>query len=345
VVRGGARRTACVECAEACTAYADACLSEEMVAELTTCLRTNADCADAAQSCAGGARPPAGSSWAAWVEVVVVDSGAQRLAARRLSPQNAAMDSVPGVELADVARLAEGDSDTSAALRRIVDHATRLVAGCSGASLTLRTAAGEEIVATTGDRVERCHAVQFTDAGEGPAREAMRFAEPRRCDDLEDESRWSAFVRTARAEGFGSCLALPLPSDRSGTSALNLYADAPATFSGTTFDVALLFAAQGGVALDNVRLYRSSQEMVRQLHRTLTTRSLIERAKGLLMGEHGISSDQAFELLRERSQRSDRKLRDVALALLERHDPGSRHDQAPWTPPRSPSNGPPTEGV
>ena len=37
---------ACFECTQVCTACADACLSEEMVAELTTCIRTNADCAD-----------------------------------------------------------------------------------------------------------------------------------------------------------------------------------------------------------------------------------------------------------------------------------------------------------
>lgn len=37
---------ACFECAQACTACADACLSEDMVADLTTCIRTNLDCAD-----------------------------------------------------------------------------------------------------------------------------------------------------------------------------------------------------------------------------------------------------------------------------------------------------------
>jgi hypothetical protein len=35
-----------IECSEACTACADACLSEGMVAELTKCIRTNMDCAD-----------------------------------------------------------------------------------------------------------------------------------------------------------------------------------------------------------------------------------------------------------------------------------------------------------
>lgn len=33
-------------CTQACTACADACLSEDVVAELTKCIRTNLDCAD-----------------------------------------------------------------------------------------------------------------------------------------------------------------------------------------------------------------------------------------------------------------------------------------------------------
>jgi hypothetical protein len=37
---------ALIECSEACTECADACLSEGMVAELTKCIRTNMDCAD-----------------------------------------------------------------------------------------------------------------------------------------------------------------------------------------------------------------------------------------------------------------------------------------------------------
>lgn len=37
---------ACYACVQACTACADACLAEDMVAELTTCIRTDLDCAD-----------------------------------------------------------------------------------------------------------------------------------------------------------------------------------------------------------------------------------------------------------------------------------------------------------
>lgn len=37
---------ACFQCAQTCTACADACLAEDTVAQLTACIRKNADCAD-----------------------------------------------------------------------------------------------------------------------------------------------------------------------------------------------------------------------------------------------------------------------------------------------------------
>lgn len=37
---------AAYDCAQACTSCADACLAEEMVAELRQCIRLNLDCAD-----------------------------------------------------------------------------------------------------------------------------------------------------------------------------------------------------------------------------------------------------------------------------------------------------------
>ena len=37
---------ACLDCSQTCTACADACLSEDMVAELTKCIRTCTDCSD-----------------------------------------------------------------------------------------------------------------------------------------------------------------------------------------------------------------------------------------------------------------------------------------------------------
>jgi response regulator NasT len=48
-------------------------------------------------------------------------------------------------------------------------------------------------------------------------------------------------------------------------------------------------------------------------------RALIEQAKGILMGRNGITADEAFARLRERSQASGRKLGEIADALIESH--------------------------
>ena len=48
-------------------------------------------------------------------------------------------------------------------------------------------------------------------------------------------------------------------------------------------------------------------------------RAIIERAKGILMATHDIDEQQAFELLRDRSQRDGRKLVDIAEAVTHTH--------------------------
>jgi response regulator NasT len=48
-------------------------------------------------------------------------------------------------------------------------------------------------------------------------------------------------------------------------------------------------------------------------------RALIERAKGILMERHAIDEVEAFELLREHSRISNRKLVDLATAIVDGH--------------------------
>ena len=48
-------------------------------------------------------------------------------------------------------------------------------------------------------------------------------------------------------------------------------------------------------------------------------RAVIERAKGVMMSRQEIDEQRAFELLRSQSQRSGRKLHDVAQAVLDSH--------------------------
>lgn len=58
-------------------------------------------------------------------------------------------------------------------------------------------------------------------------------------------------------------------------------------------------------------------EEYERLQGAFQRRAVLEQAKGILMGRDGISADAAFEVLRSHSQRTGRKLCDVATALIE----------------------------
>src|SRR3954451_9157551 len=48
-------------------------------------------------------------------------------------------------------------------------------------------------------------------------------------------------------------------------------------------------------------------------------RALIERAKGILMERHAVDDASAFEMLREHSRTGNRKLVDIAMAVVDGH--------------------------
>jgi AmiR/NasT family two-component response regulator len=71
-----------------------------------------------------------------------------------------------------------------------------------------------------------------------------------------------------------------------------------------------------------VRRYREAQtlyEKVDQLEGALERRAVIERAKGIVMERHGVGERQAFELLRDQSRTTGRRVVEVAQAVLDGH--------------------------
>ena len=54
-----------------------------------------------------------------------------------------------------------------------------------------------------------------------------------------------------------------------------------------------------------------------QLRAAMHTRPVIDQAKGILIARHGCTADEAFVMLSEASQRANRKLRDLAVAVVE----------------------------
>src|SRR6201994_3897266 len=75
---------------------------------------------------------------------------------------------------------------------------------------------------------------------------------------------------------------------------------------------------------DDVEEWQSSIDIVlrrfaeyHDLQGAFGRRALIERAKGILMERHSITEDAAFEMLRERSRIDNRKLIDLAAAVVD----------------------------
>ena len=73
------------------------------------------------------------------------------------------------------------------------------------------------------------------------------------------------------------------------------------------------------VALRRYRDVAELSEKVEQLATALERRSVIERAKGIVMERHSVDEREAFELLREHARSSRRRVVDVARAVVDGH--------------------------
>jgi AmiR/NasT family two-component response regulator len=74
---------------------------------------------------------------------------------------------------------------------------------------------------------------------------------------------------------------------------------------------------EGWQASIDIALARFSE--YRELRGAFDRRTVIERAKGILMERHGVDAEAAFELLRTASRTDNRKLADLAAAVAEGH--------------------------
>jgi hypothetical protein len=215
--------------------------------------------------------------------------------------------------VASVAEILQAD-ESDRALRRLTALGVRLVPGADAAAVTVEGSEQAHTFAASDQRLYDLHRLQ-SESGDGPAVETLRFGEPRLVTDVTRETRWPGFCQACLDAGFRSCLMLPLRSDRSPAGAVALY-ERDGAFSGASYDLALLFAAQGGTVVHNAEIYDSCNQMVANLHTALRARAVIEQAKGLLHARLGVTPEQAFRLLSRRSQDTNERVRDVAGRLM-----------------------------
>ncbi|HEY7325356.1 MAG TPA: GAF and ANTAR domain-containing protein [Streptosporangiaceae bacterium] len=217
--------------------------------------------------------------------------------------------------IASLAQLLLADADPDVTLRQIAELALEVIPGSTAAGVVAAAEASWSFAASAGT-VTDLHSSQLQ-TGEGPVAEALRYGEARRIDNAAEEDRWSAVCSAMASEGLQSCLVLPLRTDRKAGGALAVYSSKADAFIGSSHDIALLFAAQGGVAVRNAALYRRCHQMVENLQIALTSRAVIEQAKGILVAEYGYTPDIAFKRLSVMSQNSNRRVREIAADVVD----------------------------
>lgn len=214
-------------------------------------------------------------------------------------------------QMASMARDLLAENTLDATLQQISRSAVELVDGCDASGILVlrgnqvQSLAPTEQLVTDSDRLQES-------LREGPCFDAARPETTERVfripDFTEDPERWTSFVPRCRELGVGSMMGFLLYTREEELGALNMYSRKPGTFTEDSETAGWLLASHAAVAFAAARTDEQMQEAI-------ATRHLIGEAMGILMGRYHVTEDQAFDLLRTRSQRTNTKLRDVAREI------------------------------
>ncbi|BAN03542.1 GAF and ANTAR domain-containing protein [Ilumatobacter coccineus] len=152
---------------------------------------------------------------------------------------------------------------------------------------------------------------------EGPCHQAFTSSQTVSVADVSARDEWPVYRRTALDAGFSAVLGIPLVAGGNALGALTVYNEQPRQWSDNVIGAAHVLAdIATGYILHASRL-DEAQRLNEQLQHALDSRIVIEQAKGILAGEHGIALDAAFTALRQHARSKQATLRAVAEAVVD----------------------------
>ncbi len=202
------------------------------------------------------------------------------------------------------------------AMQQVVDAAKTLFKA-DGAGLML-IGEGEALrwVTATDPRAQVMEAAQER-LGEGPCVEAFERGTLQLIADTGAEERWPDLTRVLRHDGVHAVLSVPVQVAQGTVGSLNFYLAEPHEWDHSERNAAEVYGRLAGALLGSALTAELQSRLIEQLQWALEHRILIEQAKGVLMAQRRVDAEQAFEILREASQRYNRKLREIALGIVE----------------------------
>jgi GAF domain-containing protein len=155
--------------------------------------------------------------------------------------------------------------------------------------------------------------------GSGPCLQTMHEGSVLAIRDTRTEARWPTYLPLAAGLGLRCSLSLPLTIGAETFGAMNVYGfDVPDLFGPAERRRLELFAAQAAGTLRVATRQVKDASLLAQMEESLRSRTVIDQALGIIMGQQRCTASTAFELLRQESQNTRRRLRDIAADLVTR---------------------------
>lgn len=171
-------------------------------------------------------------------------------------------------------------------------------------------------VASSSERARKMDEIQYS-FPDGPCLSAARSQTTMVIQDLNEELRWPEYTKIVLEHGMRSILAVPFLLDSQARAALNLYADEPAAFSARAIEAVESYAQEASRALRLAVRIADHSETSLHLKAAMDSRTAIDTAIGIIMGQNRCSQEAAFRILQRASSTRNIKLRDVATALIQ----------------------------
>jgi GAF domain-containing protein len=184
-------------------------------------------------------------------------------------------------------------------------------------------------VAASDARAEALDEIQYH-YGDGPCLTAAREHRLVYVADTRTDPRWPAYGKAAAEAGILSALGVPLELGGEAIAGLDVYTGTPNAYDQATVEVIQRQVAEASTILRlAVRLARH-RDTEADLQAAMASRTTIDLAVGIIMGQNRCTQEKAFEILRAASSHRNVKLRDLAADLVAQvgKGPASTHFEA-----------------
>ena len=204
----------------------------------------------------------------------------------------------------------------------VIDVLTVLASRCvqlldaAAAGILLADASGHlRVMAASTEQIALLELFQVQNQ-EGPCMDSFRKGEVVAASDLRAGSVWPLFAAESVAAGYPSVCAVPLRLRDVILGCLNLFMTEPVRLSGGDVDLAQALADVASIAIMQDQAARDAADREARLQHALDSRIAIEQAKGMLAESGGVDMDEAFTRLRRFARNHNRRLTEVAEALV-----------------------------